>query len=108
MLLILRVFCSVHRDTPYVFTVILMLINSAFYLCYIIVPAAACRPREKIWTPQLPGTCLDINKLYLASAIFNCISDIAMLGVPIYLIWRLQMSIRRKIGISVIFCSGGL
>ena len=36
------------------------------------------------------------------------VSDIAMLSVPIYLIWNLQMSVRRKIGISLIFGTGGL
>jgi len=36
------------------------------------------------------------------------LSDIAMLSVPIYLIWRLQISRRRKIGISAIFLTGGL
>jgi len=41
-------------------------------------------------------------------AIFNMLSDIAMLSVPIYLIWRLQISRRRKIGISAIFLTGGL
>ena len=31
-----------------------------------------------------------------------------MLSVPMYLVWRLQMSIRRKVGISAIFLAGGL
>ena len=108
MLLVLRVFCSTHHDIPYFLTVILMLVNSAFYLSYIIVSAAVCQPREKIWTPELPGKCLDNHALYLVSAIFNFLSDIAMLSVPVFLIWRLQMSVRRKIGITIIFCTGGL
>lgn len=44
----------------------------------------------------------------MASAIFNMISDIAMLFVPTYLVWNLQMSIQRKIGISLIFGTGTL
>ncbi|KAL6720061.1 hypothetical protein ACLMJK_001982 [Lecanora helva] len=108
MLLILRVFCSVQRDIPYFLTIGLIAVNSAFYLCFLIIPTALCKPRRKIWTPELPGKCLDVNKLYLASAVFNFLSDIAMLSVPIYLVWRLQMSIRRKIGVTAIFCTGGL
>lgn len=108
MLLIRRVFCSVRYDIPYYITVSLMCLNTAFYICYIIVPAAACSPRQKIWTPELPGKCVDVRKLYLASAIFNLLSDIAMLSVPVLLIWRLQMSVRRKIGTIGIFCTGGL
>lgn len=108
MLLILRVFCSVHFDLPYFLTMGLMIVNTAFYLCFLIVPTVACQPRTKIWTPQLPGKCLEVTQLYLASAIFNFLSDIAMLSVPILLIWRLQISKRRKIGITGVFCTGGL
>ena len=108
MLLILRVFCSVKHDLPYYLVIGLIVVNSAIYFCYFIVPIVLCRPRSKIWTPQLPGRCADISKLYIASAVFNLVSDIAMLSVPIYLVWRLQMSVRRKIGISAIFCFGGL
>ena len=108
MLLILRVLSTLHRDKPYFITIVLIIINSAFYLCYLIVPAALCTPRQKIWTPELPGKCLNANKLYLVSAVFNFLSDIAMLSVPIALVWQLQMSIRRKIGITVVFCTGGL
>lgn len=36
------------------------------------------------------------------------ISDIAMLSVPVYLIWNLQMSVQRKIGVSSVFATGGL
>lgn len=108
MLLIKRIFCSVHRNVPYYITWALILINTAFYICFLIVPAALCKPRAKIWTPEMPGTCLDVKSLYITSAVFNVFSDIAMLSVPIYLVWNLQMSIRRKIGISAIFCTGGL
>ena len=86
----------------------LIIINSAFYLCFFIVPIVLCRPRRKIWTPELPGKCANINALYIVSSVFNLLSDIAMLSVPIYLVWSLQMSVRRKIGVSAIFCVGGL
>ena len=106
MLLIRRVFCSVHRDLAYWLTVFLIFANTGFYICFIIVPAALCNPRSKIWTPAEPGQCLNINKLYLASAIFNLVSDICMLSVPVYLVWQLKMSVRRKVGISAIFLTG--
>ena len=108
MLLIQRVFCSTQRDVPYWLTVFLISANTAFYLAFIIVPAAQCKPRSKIWNPKEDGTCVDIKKLYIASALFNTLSDVAMLSVPIYLIWSLQMSLRRKVGVSAIFCTGGL
>ena len=108
MLLIQRVFCSVQRDIAYWLTTFLMFANTAFYTAFLIGPAAQCIPRSKIWNMEEPGTCVDINKLYVASAVFNLLSDVAMLSVPIFMIWGLQMSIRRKIGVSAIFATGGL
>ena len=108
MLLIQRVFCSVQRDIAYWLTTFLMFANTAFYTAFLIVPAAQCHPRSKIWNMEEPGSCVDINKLYVASAVFNLLSDVAMLSVPIFMIWGLQMSIRRKIGVSAIFATGGL
>lgn len=108
MLLILRVFCSVNRDGFYWLTQFLIAVNGIFYITFFFIPIFLCIPRSKIWFPEEAGHCLDVNDLYLASAIFNVLSDIAMLSVPMYLIWNLQMSTRRKIGVSVIFLTGGL
>ncbi|KAF6239014.1 hypothetical protein HO173_002886 [Letharia columbiana] len=108
MLLILRIFCSVQRDVGYRLTQFLIAVNGIFYIVYAFIPIFLCFPRSKIWSPEAAGHCLDVNDLYLASAIFNVLSDIAMLSLPIYLIWNLQMSTRRKIGLSAIFLTGGL
>lgn len=108
MLLILRIFCSVERDAGYWLTQFLIAVNSIFYIIFFFVPVFLCFPRSKIWIPDEPGRCLNINALYLASAVFNMLSDIAMLSVPVYLIWHLQMSTRRKVGVSAIFLTGGL
>lgn len=106
MLLILRIFCSVQRDIPYWLTHILILVNGIFYVLFFIIPIFLCSPRLKIWNPDAPGHCLKASILYLAPAVFNMISDIAMLSVPVYLIWSLQMSLRRKVGVSALFGTG--
>ena len=108
LLLILRVFCSVKRDVGYWCTWILIVTNTIFYLLFFFIPIFECSPREKIWNKTVPGHCLDVNVLYLASACFNMISDVAMLSVPIYLICHLQISTQRKMGVSAIFATGFL
>ena len=108
LLLILRVFCSVHKHSGYWCTLGLIWLNSIFYTVYFFIPFFSCTPRSKIWAPDTLGVCLQINVLYYASAIFNVISEFLMLTVPIFLIWNLQMSVRRKVGISAIFLTGGL
>ncbi|KAI4223007.1 MAG: hypothetical protein L6R36_005741 [Xanthoria steineri] len=96
LLLILRVFCTVQRDLFYWLTLFLIVSNSLFYTLFFFIPIFQCTPRRKIWDQEIPGRCLNVMGLYYASAVFNTVSDIAMLSVPIYLVWNLQMSIRRK------------
>ena len=108
LLLILRVFCTVRRDLCYWCTQGLIWLNSIFYTVYFFIPIFSCTPRLKIWAPSTPGSCMNINILYYASAIFNVVSDILMLTVPIFLIWNLQMNIGRKMGVTAIFLIGAL
>ena len=108
LLLILRIFLSTQRDKFYWVTQGLIAVNTIFYIIFLFVPIFLCKPLSKIWNPDEPGKCLKIFDLYIASAAFNMISDIAMLSVPIFLIWKLQMSYRRKLGVSLIFGVGGL
>ena len=96
MLLILRIFLSVQRDALWWLTQCLIAVNTVFYTIYIFVPIFLCRPRRKIYNPDEPGHCLKIFDLYMASASFNMVSDIAML------------SVRRKMGVSLIFGTGSL
>lgn len=108
LLLVLRIFLSVQRNLFWWLTQFLIVVNSIFYTIFFFVPVFLCFPRAKIWNPDMPGHCLRIEILYLASCSFNMVSDIAMLSVPIYLIWNLQMSTQRKIGVSLIFGTGAL
>ena len=87
-------------------TQLLMLANGLFYAAAFFINIFACRPRRKIWNPEIPGKCFDVTALYIASAVFNTFSDVAMLVVPIFMVWNLQMSTKRKIGISAIFGTG--
>lgn len=87
-------------------TQLLMLANGLFYAAAFFINIFACRPRRKIWNPEIPGKCFDITSLYISSAVFNTFSDVAMLVVPIFMVWKLQMTTKRKIGISAIFGTG--
>ena len=65
LLLILRVFCSVRRNFGYWLSQGLIVVNAMFYLAYFFAPIFQCSPRTKIWTPEDPGSCLDVDALYV-------------------------------------------
>ncbi|KAL8666783.1 MAG: hypothetical protein Q9168_007419 [Polycauliona sp. 1 TL-2023] len=66
----------------------------------------ACSPREKIWNRTVPGTCLSVSGLFNASGLFNWITDILMLLIPVKALWKLQMTTRAKAGIAAVFTLG--
>lgn len=65
-----------------------------------------CRPFAKTWNPLLPGVCGSSSTTILAEAIINMLLDIAILSLPMPLVWRLQMTRRRKIISTIIFGLG--
>lgn len=68
----------------------------------------ACTPHRYNWDKLIPGggDCVDVKRLNLASACINVVSDVAILILPQQIIWRLQMSTKRRFGVSIIFAAG--
>lgn len=62
-----------------------------------------CRPFAKNWDPLLPGTCGSSTASFLADGIINIFMDLAIIVLPMPMIWQLQMSQQRKIALSVVF-----
>ena len=108
ILLVLRIFCPTRRDPFYWLLQGLNLLNTVFYTIYFIIPWVVCNPRKKIWLPKTEGKCLRVFDLYIASAVFNVCSDIAMYSAPLWKIWHLQMSKGQKLGMSSVFATGSL
>jgi hypothetical protein len=82
--------------------------NMLYFVACFFISIFQCTPREKIWDPLVPGTCVNYQSYILITGIFNCVSDFLMLMFPIFCIWKLQMAPRRKIGVSGIFLVGVL
>ena len=74
LLLINRIFLSVNRNVFFWLTQFLIWVNSLFYAIAVFLTIFACRPRKKIWNPDLPGKCLNSKSLYITSASFNTAS----------------------------------
>lgn len=85
-------------------TFIVILIG--FYLTTTIVKIWACSPREKIWNPSVPGRCVSIPRLLNTSGLFNDVTDVILLFIPVRSVWKLQMSTKRKAGVIALFTVG--
>lgn len=79
-----------------------------FYVSTTIVKIAQCTPRERIWNRRLPGTCVNINNLLNTSGMFNFVTDVLILLVPVKSVWQLQMKMKKKLQIIFVFTFGAM
>ena len=103
----LRIFVPTRHGNAGMFwcTTALMLLNVMFYISEFFLIIMECSPRARIWNLKIPGTCISTTNI-THTAGFNVISDLIILVLPLAKVWRLQMSMRRKLGISLIFSTG--
>ena len=65
-----------------------------------------CRPISYMWDRSIKGSCFDIRLYLRITIILNLFTDFTVLLMPLPLVWRLQMTVGRKISISVMFLLG--
>ncbi|KAL8963927.1 MAG: hypothetical protein Q9183_004840, partial [Haloplaca sp. 2 TL-2023] len=80
--------------------------------CISVFFAAAfqCTPASYFWTKytrKTEGTCMDLNPLLIVTACLNIITDIALLILPMPVVWNLQIDRSQKLAVSCIFLLGG-
>lgn len=94
------------RNLFYWSSVILILINSGFYIASIAITFGNCRPLEKLWHFWIPGTCIESRGRDIASGVMNLALDVFIVALPQRMIWTLKMNVRRKIGVAIAFSVG--
>lgn len=83
-----------------------MVIIILFYVITTLIKVLECLPRPRIWDTSIPGTCLNISEILNASGIFNTVSDVLILLVPVKAVWNLQMKRKRKAAVIAVFTVG--
>lgn len=65
-----------------------------------------CTPFEMNWNPAIPGHCASYNVAFVTIGIFNMITDLIIMLLPIPFLRKIQMAIGIKIGLVAIFSIG--
>lgn len=81
-------------------------VQIAFGIAIVIALNLACIPTKKKWEFWIPGKCFNAHNIETASATFQLASNCYVLLLPQKAIWDLQMSWRKKAGVSIIFSLG--
>ena len=107
----LRIFAPTRKGNMFLYVGVHVCIwtNLIFYLVETVFHIVTCTPRERIWNPLITtGHCFNIDADYQASGVFNVISDLAILILPMPCVWRLRMPLKKKILMTTIFATGVL
>jgi hypothetical protein len=84
------------------------LLQVVYVIIFEVLPAFSCRPLKDAWDPLKRYTsCTNLYidatiALYSTSLAF----DIILLVFPIYIVWRLQMPVQKRLSVSAIFFLG--
>lgn len=76
--------------------------TTSAYFGYMCIP----RPGQS-WLERASGQCKTRLVVY-SQGIVGVISDLYLFILPIPIVWKLQMPLRKKIGICVVFATGSL
>ena len=85
----------------------LIWINLALYTISSFLEIFPCNPIAKFWDLSITnGSCIDYLALNIVTSSINSVSDLCILALPQVTIWRLQISIHKKVAISAVFSIG--
>lgn len=66
-----------------------------------------CVPVSYAWTTNHSERCLDLERTVFYLTLYSIFLSTATLVLPLPLIWKLQLSLRRKLALGVLFALGG-
>ncbi|KAL8863087.1 MAG: hypothetical protein Q9178_000461 [Gyalolechia marmorata] len=103
--LYLRIFTTKpYRYATYATAVFLGLI----WLASFILAFAECTPFQYSWDKSIQGHCINYFITFRLIGGLNLLSDVAILILPLPVIWGLQTSANQKIGLTITFLTGSI
>ena len=70
--------------------------------------ALRCTPVKSQFNPLIPGKCYNVQHFFIAVEIPNCLLDFAIVAMPLGVIQGLQMQLKHKVTLCMIFLLGSL
>ncbi|KAH5372447.1 hypothetical protein HBI49_062290 [Parastagonospora nodorum] len=84
----------------------LQVLNGVYMVATTIVSAVPCLPVAKSWDPSIPGGCYSPTLYVSGNVSVVIITDFLVMLIPTWIIWDLQMPLKRKL-VTIAFLSLG-
>lgn len=65
-----------------------------------------CRPLAYNWDATIDGVCGEKNATFVAAGTLNLVTDLMVMALPIPHIWKLRLSVPKKLALCLVFCMG--
>jgi hypothetical protein len=96
-----------RKFTIAVWGVLTPLFITTLILCFVV--GLQCIPLRALWTPTIKGHCISnetpLNVSYVQSA-FAILADLFLTVSPIVILWKVQISLKKKLGICALMSLG--
>lgn len=106
LLLYLRLFAVDKKFRYSTWTVMFFVFGYLF--SNLLTQVFGCTPIDKFWKPKTFGHCLVLTKAVYAYGSMNFISDFFIFVLPLPMVWRLKLSRKEKLGVTLVFMSGAI
>ena len=89
-------------------TWLLLVIAILFGLVVVLETFLICRPLAVDWSAHIDGICGDQVVSYLVLEVLGLLLDLAILVLPLPVLWRLQFGLKMKIKVTILLSMGFL
>ncbi|GAP85606.1 putative integral membrane protein [Rosellinia necatrix] len=85
----------------------LIALTVGYWISFLVVFLTTCTPDiSQLWNPRPGGFCRDLNIGQLGSVSTNLAIDVFVIILPMPFLWNLQMRMRNKVAVTMIFSLG--
>ncbi|KAL6861929.1 hypothetical protein J3F83DRAFT_746202 [Trichoderma novae-zelandiae] len=104
---VLWLYTRIFAVKPFLYWAYVMMgVVGAYGIAFLVLFMTQCHPISQQWDPVPGGSCRNIVVQELTSVSLNMVIDIAIVILPLPALWSLQLAVRSKLVVSVMFSIG--
>lgn len=85
---------------------ILGIMSITWALANILTMVFKCKPINRSWNVDIPGTCLNAKTAMIANAVPNILTDVAIIALPLVVVARISVSPSERLSLIGLFMLG--
>ena len=84
----------------------MIIFNFFYFIAFQVVFITQCNPVSKNWKPVPWGSCRSLSTQQLTSNSLNTVLDMAVVILPMPVLWKLHLPLQKKMAVMIMFSLG--